>query len=119
MKQESRLAVTQRLFEAVLGTIPRRTRQFEQILHTLTRAGRDVIVELPWAHQGHRHLLRLKKLNGDRLYFSNPAKVPGHLPGAILTDGLRRRVEANGLESARITDLRYLFETGEGEALLL
>lgn len=119
MKQESRLAVTQRLFEAILGTIPRRTQRFEQILHTLGRVGRDVIVELPWSHQGHRHLLRLKKLNGDRLYFSNPVKSPGHAPGSLLTDGLRRRVEADGLESARITDMRYLFETGEGEALLL
>lgn len=119
MKRKNPLNATQRLFEAILGSIPRRTSEFEQILHTLSQAGRDVIVELPWVHQGQRHLLRLKELRGDRLYFSNPAKTLGRAPGAILTDGLRRRVEAGGLESARVTDMRYLFETGGGEALLL
>lgn len=119
MKPENRLASTQRLFEAVMGASFRRTRQFDQILHTLCQAGRDVIVELPWPQPGGRHLLRLKGLRGDRLYFSNPAKRPGRLPGAVLTDGLSRRVEPDGLESARLTDLRHLFETGFGEALLL
>lgn len=119
MRQNSRLAATHRLFEAVLGTSPRRTRQFDQILHTLCQAQRDVIVELPWLHPGHRHLIRLKQLKGDRVYFSNPAKEPDRMPGAILTDGLRRRVEPDGLESARLTDLRMLFEAGGGEALLL
>lgn len=119
MKSQRQLATTHRLFEAILGTSPRRTRQFEQILHTLCQVRRDVIVELAWSHPGHRHLIRLKYLKGDRVYFSNPSKAPDRLPGTILTDGLRRRVEPDGLESARLTDLRHLFETGYGEALLL
>lgn len=119
MKTKSRLSATQHLLEAVMGLCPRRTRQFDQILHTLSQAGRDVIVELPWPHQGHRHLLRLKRLAGDRVYFSNPARSTIRSPGSILTDGLIRRVEGEGLESARLVDLRRLFETGDGEALLL
>ncbi len=119
MKAMSRLSATQQLLEAVMGLSPRRTHQFDQILHTLSQAGRDVIVEVPWPHQGNRHLLRLKCLTGDRIYFSNPARPINRSPGAILTDGLIRRVEAEGLESARLADLRRLFESGEGEALLL
>lgn len=119
MQTKTRLTATQHLLEAVMGLRPRRTRHFDQILHTLCEAGRDVIVELTWSHQGHRHLLRLKRLSGDRIYFSNPARPSFRSPGAILTDGLRRRVEPDGLESARLTDLRTLFETGKGEALLL
>lgn len=119
MKQESRLPAAQRLLGAILGTNPQRTRQFDQILHTLIEAGRDVIVELPWSHRGHLQLLRLKRLKGDRVYFSNPTKSSDRTPGAVLTDGLCRRVESDGLESARLTDLRMLFEGGGGEALLL
>src|SRR5690242_6287312 len=99
MKEQSRLAATHRLFEAVLGTNPRRTRHFDQVLHALSAERRDVIVELPWSH-GLRHLLRLKRLAGDRVYFSNPGKIGPCLPGTVLSDGLPRRIEADGLESA-------------------
>lgn len=119
MKQEGRLSAAHRLLAAVLGKSLERTRQFDRILHTLIEAGRDVIVELSWPHRGQRHLLRLKQLRGDRIYFANPARSSESTPGAILTDGLCRRVELDGLESARLSDLRRLFETGEGEALLL
>lgn len=119
MRAESRLTAAHRLFEAVLGCSPRRTRHFDQILHTLSQARRDVIVELPWTHPSHRHLIRLKKLEGDRIYFSNPQKLAERKAGVVLTDGLRRRIEPDGLESARLTDLRELFEAGDGEALLL
>ncbi len=111
------LGQTAGLLSAVLGTTSEETRSVQAVFKALGQPGKQVVLELPWYADGGTHQLVLRAREGDRVTFYNPL---GHNagPGAELTDGLRRRVEPDGSESAALTDIEALFRAGTARALI-
>lgn len=118
MPKPRQLKQTRILIAAVLGRRAQPTRRFDRVLAALQR-GQSAIVELRWSPGGRMHQLTLHRVDGDRITFTNAARIPGLAPGTPIQAPLARRVEPGGLESATIADLRALFEEGKGEALVI
>lgn len=111
------LGQTAGLLSAVLGAAGEETRSVQAVFKALGQPGKQVILELPWYADGGTHQLVLRAREGDRVTFYNPLGHQGG-PGAELTDGLRRRVEPDGSESAALTDIEALFRAGKARALI-
>ena len=111
------LGQTAGLLAAVLGATGEETRSVQAVFKALGQPGKQVVLELPWYADGGTHQLVLRAREGDRVTFYNPL---GHSagPGAELTDGLRRRVEPDGSESAALSDIEALFRAGKARALI-
>ncbi|MBO9539864.1 hypothetical protein J7643_04630 [bacterium] len=108
------LAQTQRLAMAVLKAPIKPATRFSDVLKALKDGKHRVVIEVPWYTDGCTHQLILSRIAGDRIHFLNTAKSSGRLKQT-----LPRRKEADGTESARIDDLRQLFESARCGALLL
>ncbi|MNX71932.1 hypothetical protein D3C86_1032610 [compost metagenome] len=108
------LAQTQRLAMAVLNAPARAVSGFGDVLKALKNGKHRVVIEVPWYADGGTHQLILSRIAGDRIHFYNTARASGRLKQT-----LARRKEADGTESARIDDLRQLFESARCGALLL
>ena len=111
------LGQTAMLLNAVLGTTGEETRSVQAVFKALGEPGKQVVLELPWYADGGTHQLILRAREGDRVTFYNPLKT-GAGPGSELTDGLKRRIEADGSESAALADIEALFRTGKARALI-
>jgi hypothetical protein len=111
------LAQTAGLLSAVLGAAAEETRSVQAVFKALGQPGKQVILELPWYPDGGTHQLVLRAREGDRVTFYNPLGHQGG-PGTELTDGLRRRVEPDGTESAALADVEALFRGGKARALI-
>lgn len=106
------------LSEAILEAKPQRLEHLDAVLQALDQPGRVVVVEVPWYPDGGTHLLRLKRVKGDRLFFLSAPRDPRYAPGTKLGQGLPRRLEVDGTESATLHDFGRLFMSGKGEALV-
>lgn len=111
------LGQTAGLLSAVLGSTSEETRSVQAVFKALGQPGKQVVLELPWYADGGTHQLVLRAREGDRVTFYNPLGHSGG-PGAELTDGLRRRVEPDGSESATLADIEALFRAGTARALI-
>lgn len=111
------LRQTADLLSAVLGSTSEETRSVQAVFKALGQPGKQVVLELPWYADGGTHQLVLRAREGDRVTFYNPL---GHAagPGVELTDGLRRRIEPDGTESATLADIEALFRAGSARALI-
>jgi hypothetical protein len=112
------LKQTQDLLAAVLRLSVQPTRKFARVVEAL-HAGREAVVEIPWPPGRNYHQLTLHRVEGERVIFTNAARTAGLDAGMIVHDALPRKIEADGTESALLSDLQQLFEDGKGEALLL
>lgn len=111
------LKKTQQLGQMALGLKGKPTKRFADALAAVGTAT-EVVVEIPWYPDGGYHQIMLQKRVGDRVYFINTAGDRNATPGTDLEGTLARRVEEEGLESALISDLQTLFESGKGTALI-
>lgn len=118
MPKPRQLKLTRKLLSAVLERPAQTTRRFDRVLAALQQ-GHAVIVELHWSPSGRMHQLILRRTVAERILFTNAARLPGLTPGTLVHAPLARRIEPGGLESAKISDLRALFEEGKGEALVI
>lgn len=111
------LGLTAGLLSAVLGGTSEETRSVQAVFKALGQPGKQVVLELPWYPDGGTHQLVLRAREGDRVTFYNALGHAGG-PGTELTDGLRRRVEPDGSESAALADIEALFRAGTARALI-
>ena len=114
---EGQLGQTASLLAAVMGATGEETRSVQAVFKALGQPGKQVILELPWYADGGTHQLVLRAREGDRVTFYNPLGHKGG-PGTELADGLRRRVEPDGSESATLADIEALFRAGKARALI-
>ena len=114
----SQLDETAMLLAAVLGSTSEETSSFQAVFKALDQPGKRVVLELPWYADGGTHQLILKERQGNRVAFYNALGHAGKGPGDMLTDGLKRRVEPDGTESAELSDLEALFRAGKARALI-
>lgn len=108
------LAQTRRLALAVLKATPKRATSFAAVEKALSDGKHRVVVEVPWYADSGTHQLILTRIEGDRIHFYNPAPSIGSFKQT-----LARRKEPDGTESAKLDDLRQLFDSVKGEALIL
>lgn len=111
------LKKTQLLMGAILGVDRMRSKNFKKVLKALTDGMTDIVMEVPWYEDGGFHQILLQHRQGDRVYFINPAQTKNPV-GTSLKGKLPRRIEANGLESALVSDLESLFKSENAGALL-
>lgn len=117
-RSKTSLQLAQRLLKSALRLDPSPVPRFEEVLQALDDQ-KHVLIELPWYSNGQRHLLSLRRREGDRLYFKHTGPKGDAPVGSIIKQGIRRRIEADGTESVSLDDLRRLFESKMCTALRL
>lgn len=115
---DSQLSQTAKLMQAVFNEQTQESTSLQTVFKALERANTRIVIELPWYKDGGRHQLVIKGRSGSRLVFYNPLGHGSKPAGTELTDGLKRRVEADGTESAEMSEIELLFRLGKAKALI-
>lgn len=122
--QHSSIEDAKRLYQAILPQPLRLTDLMGDLAGALRAGERNILVELPWgerrAGERHdRHLVIIKRVADQRVFFVNALKNPDPVGATIAGPdrGPTRRVEPGGEESMPLEAFSALFAQG-GRAMI-